>query len=116
MTIQTKNNSKKIFSSGKNIGILENNIFTKKVNRSKHFLRVLQAWGSDLSVLQELKRQGCKLVRLIESSGLIYEAPLQLIFERGIVKDLGYGPQLFLPEKEWEIKDPAQGGLFDGLG
>jgi hypothetical protein len=109
-----KENKKKIFNSGKVIGTLENNVFIKKVRRSSHFLRVLQAWGTDKTTLLDLKRQGCKTVRLIEKeTGRVLEASLERILSEGIERDLGFGPQVFLPEKEWEVKDPAQRGLFE---
>jgi hypothetical protein len=115
LAIQTKFNSQKIISGSKLIGIYDpiTGVFTKRVDRKRHFLKILQAWGSDKEILRELALKGCRTVRLIEKSGLVYEAPLELIFSRGIEKDLGFGPQVFLPEKEWEVKDPAQRGLFE---
>jgi len=108
-----KKNEKKIFNSGKVIGTLENNVFTKKVRRSRHFLRVLQAWGTDKTTLLDLKRQGCKTVRLIEKeTAQVLEAPLERILSEGIERDLGYGVQVFLPESKWGVFDPAQGRLF----
>ena len=104
----------KIFnSSGKAIGTLEGAVFTKTVRKSKHFLRALQAWGTDKQVLEYLKAEGCAVVRLLDrESGLTYEAPLDRIFSGGIEKDFGFGVQVFLPEREWTIQDPAQGRLF----
>jgi hypothetical protein len=104
---------KKIFCSGKVIGTFDGTVFTKKVSRSKHLFRNLDAWGNDEGILLDLLTHGCQSVRLVvRETGQILEASLQTIFSRGVKKDLGWGPQLFLPEKFWSITDAAQGRLF----
>jgi len=109
-----KKNEKKFFCSNwKHSETSESSTFCDSLRLNKHFQINLQTWGTKKSALPELERQGCKLVRLIEKeSGLVYEAPLELILSRGVEKDLGFGVQVFLPEKEWEVKDPGQLALF----
>jgi len=115
--LKQKNQKKFFNSSGKVIGTLEGAVFTKSVRRSKHFLRALQAWGTDKQVLEDLKAEGCAVVKLIDrESGLVYEAPLERILAQGTEKDLGFGVQVFLPEKEWQVKDPGQLALFKEVG
>jgi len=119
--LKSKNqgSSKKIFYlKGKTLGFLLEGVFHKVVCRSKHFFRALKAWGNDKAVLLELMQIGCSALELYEKeSGKIYRAALQTILQKGIEKDCGpYGVQVFLPEKEWQVKDPGQLALFGEVG
>jgi len=123
LTLRTKDKALKrknqepkkiVFLKGKALGFLLDGVFHKVVCRSKHFFRALNSWGNDKEVLLKLKKRGCSVLELYEKeSGRIYRAPLETVLQEGIERDCGkYGVQVFLPEKEWEVKDPAQLRLF----
>jgi len=98
------------FIGGKLIG----DTWIQPVCRTKHFLRVLNAWGKDKAILEQLRFLGCNTVRLMErEQRKIYSAPLSKFFTHGIEADFGQGLQVFLPEKEWAITLFEQAELFE---
>lgn len=94
------------------IGHLENVggklVLVKKVERPKHFHRVLGAWGIDKAALQELQRRRVWGIRLEVDDGSILEARLDRILKLGIERDFGHGVQVFLRESAWDVVRPGR--------
>jgi hypothetical protein len=83
---------------GKRIGTVSGDTYSKKVKKSKHLLRILNAWGIDKEVVDHLARSGVTKVLIHESEEKIdYFVPLSEFIEKGILRDFGHSPQVFLP-------------------
>ena len=84
-------------SSGKIIGKVSGDVFSKRVIQSKHLFRALDAWGMDKSVIDNLVREGVKKIVIHEKEGDIdYEVSVEDFVAKGIEGDFGHGKQIFL--------------------
>lgn len=101
------------FKNGnKNIGTLENGIFSKNVQASKHLTRIFDAWGMNLDVYKKLPIG--TLVRIDDIEDKIrYQIGVEKFVENGIVKDLGAGEQIFLPRKFFVRMDLTTGKVVE---
>ena len=89
----------KQFRNKKNqiIGELSKKVFRKRVKLSKHLLKMMDAWGIDESVIDSLKDHRCEEIRLLdEEHNIVYSIPFDEFRNRGILKDFGESPQLFV--------------------
>jgi hypothetical protein len=103
-----------IFVQGRIVGKLQGATFTKKLRRSKHYLRTPGGWGHDRESLLELQAKGCRIIRIIDlDSGTIYCSPIETMLSRGIRINRGYGEQVLLLECLWTQSDPRQSRLFE---
>ena len=88
-------------------------IFLKRVLQCKHLQKCYNAWGIDRQALTQIHRQGVGRVRIEAlDTGAIEEAPVEAYAAHGILKDFGFGPQVFLPRKFFRRIDKTQGELF----
>lgn len=93
------------FHNNKLIGTLKDNIFRKRVKKSKHLLRKLDAWGIQYDAFTELRNLNCEEIRIKdEDEDRVYAVAFDTIFKKGRVEDLGDGMQVFLPRSEWSIQ------------
>ena len=82
---------------GKMIGKVLGDTYTKKVKKSKHLMIILNAWGIDKSVVDNLVKSGVTKVLIHETEEKIdYFVPLSEFIEKGIERDYGHSPQVFL--------------------
>lgn len=98
----------KVLLGEKCIGSVEGETYRKKVRGSVHKHRVLNAWGFDLGIIKNLKTKGVRVVEVIDMEipeG--YTAPIDLVLEKGIVREFGHGWQIFLPLSYW-VKNSEQ--------
>ena len=105
----------KVILGEKFIGEVEGETYYKKVKGSIHKHRVLNAWGIDLGILRGLRTKGVKAVHITDvEDGETYTASVDVILARGIIKDFGYGQQIFLPLNRWVTGSElqTQGRLF----
>ena len=101
---------KRIFKIGhKNIGTLEDGVFSKEVLLSRHLFRILNAWGVDSSTLRKLP-EGTKIELHELEEDKWYTTSKEEFLTRGevylhfiTVED--YRTQLFLPLKFFKIKE-----------
>lgn len=90
---------------GQMIGSLNENIFRKRVKKSRHLFKMLNAWGLDLDTLNQLKESGCTEVRIWETEeDKIYSTPLEKLWKEAEVMSFD-GQQAFLPRSQWTITD-----------
>ena len=92
-------------NKGKICGYFMNdNIYRKKVDSTKHKLRVADAYGIDCNIVEELKTLGCTEVRILETdTNLILSIPFDEFVEKGFDRNLD-GQQKFLPTKYFKIE------------
>lgn len=83
----------------------ESKVYRTKRKKSKHLLIVMDAWGLDQDIADQLAQEGCVEIRVLdEESGDVYSVSFELFMDKGIAKNF-VGPQLFLPRKYWELTE-----------
>jgi hypothetical protein len=97
-------NKKFTNSSGQMIGWLdEEGIFRKRVRRSRHLLKVMNAWGIDKAVVDEIA-DTCKQIRIFDAdSDMVYSCDMETFKTLGVMRDF-VGQQVFLPLKYFTVK------------
>lgn len=85
--------------NGKVIGKIENNIFSKTGN----ILWMNKSIGTDVAIMDELESRGITkiIVKAKNDKNKIYETDLSTVKEFGVIRDLGYGKQIFLSLNHW---------------
>ena len=86
------------------IGDLTGKIYTKKVQGSKHQLRVPPAWGIDESAVTTIARAGATTIQIHDTEkGIYYSCELATFQTHCLKIDRGFGKQLALPMKWWRV-------------
>lgn len=90
---------------GNPIGLLNDDlIFRKCVEGSKHLLKVMDAWGIDKNIVDELGTLKCKEIRIKDKeTSIIYCVEISRFMEYAVERNF-VGSQLFLPKKYWTTK------------
>lgn len=90
-------------SKGKIVGNEKDGIYRRRAKSSKHLLRVMDAWGIDKSILENLTERGATEIRILdEDKNEVYSVTVAKFNELGVERDFE-GPQVFLPRKYWEV-------------
>lgn len=92
-------------NKGKICGYLMNDgIYRKKVDSKKHKLRVMDAYGVDLDIVNELKNAGCTEIRILEiDTSIILSISFLEFVEKGVTRNLD-GEQVLLPVKYFKTE------------
>lgn len=91
--------------SGIAIGELDGDCLVKTVRSSAHMLRNPRGWTWDVAVLDDAREAGATWTRIHdEDTGRVYTASLEAFEEYGKKIDRGYGEQVCLPFKYWQVK------------
>ena len=77
-------------------GELEGAIFTKKV-KADHYIRILNAYGIQEVVIQQLKEKGCSSIVLKLPSMRLMSSLSDWLAPNIKILDYGHGKQRFLP-------------------
>ena len=81
----------------------------KRVRESKHLLRVADAWGVDLGLVERARAEGIGCIRLDETErGISYSTSPDYLLQHGFRKDFGHGMQVFLPRSLWSRSGAGQ--------
>ncbi|GFP35660.1 hypothetical protein HKBW3S43_01449 [Candidatus Hakubella thermalkaliphila] len=84
------------------VGEIDGRLFRKKVKKSCHLMRALDAWAVQAEVVERAQKEGIDMVVVEDvESGVTYLVPLDLLRQKGIQRDFGHGPQIFLPRRFW---------------
>lgn len=94
-------NTKFFNSSGKVIGTLKDNVLRKKVLRSKHLFRKLNAWGIQNDLLQQLP-DDCKIEILEKEDKTLYTTSAKFFRDNAVYLDLKHGLQGFMTLDKFE--------------
>lgn len=91
------------------IGQLEKNdmgiIFTKKVKRSKHFMRRVSGYGIQKEAFDQYLRGKLGVIEIVETdTKKTLVASIGVWEEHGSHQNFGFGRQVFLSEKYMEVK------------
>lgn len=88
-------------------GEIKNNLYIKKVNRSKHFLRIYGGYAIQKEILQELKDSVTDII-IQEDTGDEYRITMENFLKRGFDIDFGHGKQTVVNEKYFSKKEKYQ--------
>lgn len=89
---------------------MRNGIFVKRVNPSKHFMKIYQGYGITQSIFEEIKRDGCKEIR-INTGEDIYKITIE-DYEKHSIKANYEDPQIFCPLKWFTSFNSKQKSLI----
>lgn len=99
MTEEIRNNT------GQVVGNIINGVFYKRVFRSKHFMRILNGWGTDKDIFD----RNFKEVKIMDKENdIVYVSKKEDWIHHGIRKNFGYGEQIILPLKWHEVRHRKQ--------
>lgn len=90
------------------VGKIGERTFYKKVNRVKHYLRIMQGYAIDEQAVRKLLEMNIDKVVVQEDTGVQFSISLAGFMEHGINFNLGHGPQVVCPERYWRKVDPKQ--------
>lgn len=86
---------------------------SKKVKRSKHYLRFIGGYAWSAERLNEAKSRGVETLELIEDTGRVLTISLQRVLSGGRRFQFGtFEPQIGISEALMTIVDPRQKELF----
>lgn len=92
------------FVDKKMVGEMRDGIFRKIVNPKIHKMRVLDAYGIESNVIEQIK-DTCKEIRIKEKgTGTVYRISFKEFMERSFEKNYST-PQRFLRIKDWITND-----------
>jgi len=95
--IQNPITGKKVFA-----GELIEDTFNKKVKTNQK-LRILDSYGIEASVIEDLKKRGCKKIVLQEDGKREYAVDFTTFYTKAIKKAFGNSSyQFYLPMRYWE--------------
>lgn len=99
---------------GRHIGDLENGVFRKKVEGSKHRLNRPPAWAMDETCYAGLVRQGCQRIEILDTeTGDYWRIPMPTFTKEREFIDRGYGVQCMVRLPHWEhTPHPKQAKLL----
>jgi hypothetical protein len=88
-------------------GEVKNNLYIKKVNRSKHFLRIYGGYAIQKEILDELKDSITDII-IQEDTGVEYRITMENFIKRGFDIDFSHGKQTVVNEKYFTKKEKDQ--------
>lgn len=89
-------------ANGRVVGQVSGDVFHKRVQASRHFLRAPAAIAFDASTLLDAQRAGATWVEVADSeSGKVYRASIRAVLQRSFTLDRGHGAQVALPLSQW---------------
>jgi hypothetical protein len=98
-------------NKGQVAGELRDGIYRKVVDSKRHKMKIYNAYGVDLEILEKMRGQ-CEKVRLLEKDTKnIYETSYESFLKNGIQKNYD-GKQVFLPLKFWMLENRCNLSLF----
>lgn len=95
-------NVKNYYENGKRIGWYkpEQKIYRKTVDKNKHLLKIMDAWGIQSTVIDELKDLGCEEIRIKETQEEeVYSIGFETFMYHAVERDFGAGKQRFVSRK-----------------
>ena len=103
---------KRYFVNGKMVGEAEGSVFTCRRDWRRHFMHVLNSWGINAELLQQMEKDGIKTYKILCDNS-VYSLPIEKIFEKGFIKEYKGESQIFVKLDDWTDKPVGQLELFD---
>lgn len=96
-------------------GRIVDNRLVKRVDRKRHFLRMINGYAWSADQLQRAKNQGVQVLELLEDSGRVLRVNINAVLERGKrFQHGGFEPQVGIAESAMTVLDKNQPELFGG--
>ena len=93
---------------GRPIGYVEDATLHKNVTSDRHMLQRPKGWAWDTDILECTEKQGVTRIEIHDKkSGKTYIASIQDYWDYGVGFNRGYGDQIVLPLKYWQIVNPG---------
>lgn len=112
MTYDTPINNQKqpVFrGDGKPVGYIKGNTLYKTVRGEIHMLHSPRGWAWDVNILEEAERRDVTRVEIYDrENGKTYITTIQDFWDYGVGLNRGFGEQICLPIKYWQIVLPGQ--------
>mgnify|MGYP001611760595 FL=1 len=90
-------------NEGQTVGDLFEGVYSKRVQSSKHFMRRMNGYAIETSILDDLSKMGCKEIRIFETeSETIYSVSFQTFMDKSVAIDY-VSPQRCLSIGEFAI-------------
>ena len=90
---------------GKPVGYIEDGILKKRVQASKHMLRIPRGWAWDKDILEEAVAEGIGKTEIFDTEeDVTFTSKIQDILEKGQEINRGHGLQVVLPISGWNKK------------
>lgn len=84
------------------VGVVQDGIFKKKVNGSKHFLRTPPAIAFDIDTINSAKQGGAKHIEIFDKdSNNFYLTRMAKLEEKGFEFSRGFGKQVAMVMSDW---------------
>ncbi|WP_304459691.1 hypothetical protein [Alicyclobacillus sendaiensis] len=90
------------------VGTVAGNTYISRRSRQAHYYRKYGGYGVQLSILEQLSKDGVDFIVVEEDTGAVYRTSVNTMWRHGIPVNDGYGDQLILPDKYWEIIPQGQ--------
>ncbi len=102
ITPKTNRKSIPVLAMHRQVGAVIGDVFSKRVQGSRHFLRKPPAIALDVESLARAEAAGARSVEIHdEESGLTYRADFETIRAHGLRIDRGFREQIALPFRWW---------------
>ena len=83
----------------------DDHVYRSKRKASKHLLNIMDAWGVDKAIFEELVADKCEELRILDQDEMVvYTIPLQDFAECAVERNFGHSAQLFVSRKKWAAK------------
>lgn len=81
---------------GQAVGELkEDGVFRKRVDSTKHYMKIMSGYGLDKSILDSLQEKECVKIKIMEDDKKVYEIALPDFLNHAVERDFGHGKQMF---------------------
>lgn len=94
-----------VFVDGRRVGRVSGDTFYKNL-KPRHFLNNPPGIAFDVTSLKDAENKGASKIQVkAVESGTLYRTSMQLVWEKGIRFNRGYGDQIALPLSYWDWDD-----------
>tara|TARA_B100001939_G_scaffold26639_1_gene21511 strand:- start:518 stop:880 length:363 start_codon:yes stop_codon:yes gene_type:complete len=115
--MNTIKKSKAVFiRNGKAVGNVIHDVFHKKLDSRKHFLRTPPAIAFDVSSIKKAERYGAKKINVYDTyKRESYTALIKTLNQNGMRLNRGFGEQIALPLQFWQVTSADEGEQMELL-
>ena len=72
----------------------------KRVKKSRHLLKIMDAWGIDFDVIRVCIEKGCQRVRIFDTEEkTLYTIRMNDFVDKAVKRNFGFGEQYFVSRK-----------------
>jgi hypothetical protein len=92
--------------NNRRVGVVDGDVFRKKVHGSKHQLWRPPAWAADIDNLHAAREAGARHIEIVDmDTGSVYRTSIARMLADGFPVNRGYGAQVALALPLWDRPD-----------